>query len=95
MKSSKLLLIVLVSLILNGCNSDPWIPLFDGESLEGWKASENAASWKVEEGAIVTAGERSHLYYDGEVMSHDFKNFELTVDVKTIPGSNSGIYFHT
>lgn len=95
MKYRKYLLIVPASLMLIGCNSDPWISLFDGESLEGWKASENTASWKIEEGAISTAGERSHLYYDGEVLDHDFKNFEFVVDVKTTPGSNSGIYFHT
>jgi len=95
MNYRKYLLFAIASLMLIGCNSDPWISLFDGESLEGWKASENTASWKIEEGAIVTAGERSHLYYDGEVMDHNFKNFEFVVDVKTTPGANSGIYFHT
>ena len=95
MKSSKYLLIVITAALLFGCNTDPWISLFDGESLEGWKASENAGSWKIEEGAIVTAGERSHLFYDGEALEHNFKNFEFMVDVKTTPGSNSGIYIHT
>ena len=95
MKSLAFPLILLLSFVLAGCNSDEWISLFDGESLEGWKASENSASWKIEEGAIVTAGERSHLFYDGEVLDHSFKNFEFMVDVKTIPGSNSGIYIHT
>ncbi|HER08111.1 MAG TPA: DUF1080 domain-containing protein, partial [Bacteroides sp.] len=52
-------------------------------------------SWKIEEGALVTAGPRSHLFYEGEVMDHDFKNFEFMADVKTEPGSNSGIYIHT
>jgi hypothetical protein len=28
-------------------------------------------------------------------MGHDFKNFEFMVDVKTTPGSNSGLYIHT
>ncbi|MEN8226617.1 MAG: family 16 glycoside hydrolase [Bacteroidota bacterium] len=95
MKSIKLLLFVLASLVLFGCNSDEWISLFDGETLDGWKASENTSSWKIEEGAIVTAGDRSHLFYDGKVMDHSFKNFEFVVDVKTTPGSNSGIYIHT
>jgi hypothetical protein len=78
-----------------GCTSDPWILLFDGESLEGWTASEDPASWKVEDGAIVTSGNRSHLFYSGEVLDHRFKNFELSVDVRTQPGANSGIYVHT
>ncbi len=95
MKTFNLLLLGLASLAMLGCNSEEWISLFDGESLEGWKASENTGSWKVEDGAIVTAGERSHLYYSGEVMDHNFRNFEFTVDVKTTHGSNSGIYIHT
>src|SRR5690625_7509603 len=28
-------------------------------------------------------------------MDHDFKNFEFLVDIKTEPGANSGVYFHT
>jgi len=43
----------------------------------------------------VTNGPRSHLFYAGDVMNHDFKNFELRLEVKTAPVSNSGIYFHT
>ena len=74
MKSSKYLLIVLTAALLFGCNTDPWISLFDGESLEGWKASENTGSWKVEEGAIVTSGERSHLFYDGQALKHEPQN---------------------
>ncbi len=76
-------------------SSDRWISLFDGETLEGWKASENPASWKIEEGALVTAGARSHLFYTGDVMDHNFKNFEFSVDVMTKPDANSGIYIHT
>src|SRR5262249_38911841 len=35
------------------------------------------------------------LFYVGEDGKADFKNFELTVDVKTQNGANSGVYFHT
>jgi len=95
MKFNRLLFIFVLSTVLLGCNSDEWITLFDGKTLDGWRASENADSWKIEEGALVTAGPRSHLFYEGEVMDHDFKNFEFMADVKTEPGSNSGIYIHT
>jgi hypothetical protein len=78
-----------------GCSSDPWITLFDGETLEGWQASEDPVSWKIEDGALVTSGARSHLFYTGDVMDHNFTNFEFSVDVKTSPGANSGIYIHT
>jgi len=95
MKNLRSLIIFFFPLFMMGCQSDHWITLFDGETLSGWRASESAGSWKIEDGALVTSGPRSHLFYDGEVMNHDFKNFELMVDVRTIPGSNSGIYFHT
>ncbi len=96
MRNLHLFICLLLPLVMMGCQSESdWITLFDGETLEGWKASENTASWKVEDGALVTSGPRSHLFYDGDVMNHDFKNFELMVEVKTTPGSNSGIYFHT
>ena len=70
-----------------------FVKLFDGKSLEGWKANENPESFKVEDGAIVAHGERSHLFYVGD--EKPFDNFHLKIDVKTTPGSNSGIYFHT
>jgi hypothetical protein len=78
-----------------GIASDRWVRLFDGKSLNGWKASENAGTFKVEKGVIVVEGPRSHLYYVGPLMNHNFKNFEFKADVMTTPGSNSGIYFHT
>lgn len=72
-----------------------WISLFDGKTLNGWKANEHPETFKVADGAIVVNGERSHLFYVGDVNGHDFKNFELKMEVMTFPGSNSGIYFHT
>jgi hypothetical protein len=72
---------------------DEWQELFDGKTLTGWKANENPDSWKVEDGAIVCHGPRSHLFYVGD--QKPFKNFHFKADVKTTPGSNSGIYFHT
>lgn len=72
-----------------------WIVLFDGTSLDGWKASENKDTFSLEEGLIVAHGPRSHLFYEGPVENHNFTNFELMVDVMTTPGSNAGVYFHT
>lgn len=72
-----------------------WISLFDGKSFNGWKMGENPGTFSIEDGSIKVAGPRSHLYYDGPVMNHDFKNFEFKAQVMTKPGSNSGIYFHT
>jgi hypothetical protein len=75
--------------------TDGWIPLFDGRSLDGWKVNERPESFRVVDGAIVAHGERSHLFYVGDVENHDFKNFELKLEVMTEPQANSGVYFHT
>ena len=72
-----------------------WISLFDGKSLNGWKASERPGTFAVKDGVLVVNGPRSHLYYNGLVRHHNFKDFEFRADVMTTKGSNSGIYFHT
>lgn len=72
-----------------------WISLFDGESLDGWKASENPDSFHVEDGIIVVDGPRGHLFYEGDVGNADFIDFEMRMDVKTFPRANSGVFFHT
>lgn len=76
-------------------SDDGWIHLFDGETLNGWKASENPETFFVEDGMIVTHGDRSHLFYMGDDGDASFQNFELSADIKTMKGANSGIYFHT
>ena len=72
-----------------------WRELFDGRSLDGWRASEHADTWRVEDGALVAQGPRSHLFYEGPVGHHDFRNFELQAQVRTQKGCNSGIFLHT
>ena len=70
---------------------DGWISLFNGKDFTGWKISDSKqAKWRVEDGMIVANGPRSHLF-----TVREFKNFEFKAEVKTTPGSNSGIYFHT
>jgi len=76
-------------------DSAEWISLFDGKSLDGWKANEHADAFKVVDGQIAAQGGRSHLFYVGSVKNADFKNFELSAEVMTRPNANSGIYFHT
>jgi len=72
---------------------DGWVDLTDGKSMEGWKINENPESWKLEDGAFVGKGDRSHLFYVGD--DKPFKNFEFKAKVKCEPKSNGGIYFHT
>ncbi len=75
--------------------SEKWISLFDGKSLNNWKVGANAETFSVDSGMIIAHGKTAHLFYDGPVNNHQFKNFELKVELRTYPGSNSGIYFHT
>lgn len=76
-------------------HSGTWVSLFDGKSLNDWKVGHNASTFSIEDGAIVAHGETAHLFYVGDIKNHNFKNFEFKTDVMTMPGSNSGIYFHT
>ncbi|MBS1858138.1 MAG: DUF1080 domain-containing protein [Acidobacteria bacterium] len=87
------LLLLLVAVCASA--QDGWVSLFNGKDLTGWKVNENQQTFTVKDGAIVSHGPRSHCFYVGDVGNHDFKNFELKVDVMTLPGSNGGVYFHT
>ena len=97
-----LLTITCVCILLAGCQSSSmsssetgWHNLFDGKTLDGWTASENVDTFSVEDGTIRVNGERSHLFYTGDVMNADFRNFEWKADVMTMPKANSGMYIHT
>jgi hypothetical protein len=87
------------ALFASATPAQEWIPLQDGKSLTGWKAAERPEAWVVEDGAFVSRGDRSHLFYTGKVGPRgkpaEFKNFELSLDVMTSPGANSGVYVHT
>ncbi|WCJ60348.1 DUF1080 domain-containing protein [Fontisphaera persica] len=86
---------VLGLLALPAAEPSAWQSLFDGQTLNGWRASENPASFKVENGAIVADGPRAHLFYVGPEGQATFKNFELEFEAKAGPLANSGVFFHT
>ena len=102
-----LLSATLVLLLVNGCLAadtqkpeEGFVSLFDGKTFDGWKIGENASVFTIHDGMIVMEGPATlegpaHLYYVGDVNKHDFKNFDLKVDVMTFPAANAGIYFHT
>ena len=93
----KLLLTLTLGIVLSAsaAEKDGWISLFDGKSLAGWKANESPDTFKVENGELIVKGPRAHLFYVGEVNGGKFKNFELSLDIKTFPKANSGVYIHT
>jgi len=75
------------------CNSSGgWTPLFDGKSLEGWRSFRapevREASWRVEDGAIVSQSEAGDLITEAR-----YDNFELAFEWKVSEAANSGVLF--
>ncbi len=73
---------------------DDWVSLFDGKTTSGWKPNEKPESFSVENGELRFKGGMAHLFCVKDGFA-DLKNFELKAEVKTLPGANSGIFFHT
>jgi Domain of Unknown Function (DUF1080) len=63
--------------------------LFNGKDLSGWRPSDpNAtATWKVENGTLVSPGHGPDLITDAR-----FEDFKLHVEFNCAPKSNSGVY---
>ncbi len=72
-----------------------FVELFNGKNLDGWKAGGNPDSFTVENGMLKVNGNCSHLFYEGDVNNHCWKNFHAQIVVMTKPKANSGIYIHT
>lgn len=101
----KHLAFILVALLFVGCAKDTsmaqkkekgWVSIFNGKNFDGWKlTTDSPGTFTIEDGTIKVAGPRAHLFYDGAVGNHDFKNFAFKADIKTMPGANSGMFIHT
>lgn len=68
-----------------------WMPLFDGETLDGWIQKNGTATYRVEDGAIVgqTAKGSPNSFLCTEAAYGDF---ELQFEVKFVQGQfNSGV----
>jgi Domain of Unknown Function (DUF1080) len=63
--------------------------LVNGKDLSGWRMSDPGATatWKVENGTLVSPGHGPELISDGK-----FEDFKLHVEFNCAPGSNSGVY---
>lgn len=70
---------------------DGWTLLFDGTSLEGWRAFKSEApptGWEVRDGVLARTGA------GGDLMTvRQFDNFVLDLDYKVSEGGNSGIMY--
>ncbi|MBN2448223.1 MAG: DUF1080 domain-containing protein [Phycisphaerae bacterium] len=64
-----------------------WLPLFDGQNLNGWICSEG--SWAVEDGVMTRKG-------GGDIWTElQFADFTLELDFKVSAEANSGVFFRT
>lgn len=83
--------VVLFTLAAAPADTDGWISMFDGKTLNGWKANERPESWTVRDGTITGDGEASHLFW----MERECENCEFKADLKIGHAGNSGMYFRT
>lgn len=108
---TRLLFIFLLSLLtLTGCktthqqSSTGWITLFDGTSLDGWRAYNGKSlppGWGIVNGEMTFSTkmilEKDYNYKGSRDIiygAREFDNFELYVEWKIPPGGNSGIFYH-
>lgn len=75
---------------------DGWKLLFDGKTMDQWvmfKTGEPVTGWKVVDGVMENSGTGSD--HGGDIMTKDdYENFELDLEWKINPKSNSGIFYH-
>lgn len=77
-------------------SEDGFVSIFNGKDLNGWKSNEETPGcFSVADGALKVSGGRAHLFYVGGDGEAAFTDFELKLKVKTSPGANGGVYFHT
>lgn len=72
-------------------DAEGWIALFDGETPAGWQNARepgNPHYWGIEDGALANNADNGR---DLATVAN-FKDFELQIEYKTIPGGNSGVY---
>jgi len=72
-----------------------WRLLFNGKDLAGWRTfqGKEISGWKVVDGVLNNSGVGSD--HGGDMITREkFQNFELSLEWKIAPQSNSGIFYH-
>ena len=95
---------LLLAVNQNKNKSNEWINLFDGSSLDGWRAyngDQMPPGWKIVD-SVLTFNTKQILEPDYDYKGNrdimygeeEFENFELYLEWKIPKGGNSGIYYH-
>ena len=74
---------------------DGWQLLFNGKNLDGWRTfqGKEISGWKVIDGVLNNSGVGSD--HGGDIITKvKYQNFELSLEWKIAPQSNSGIFYH-
>lgn len=69
--------------------------LFNGKNLDGWRTfkGKEITGWKVINGVLNNSGVGSD--HGGDIITREkFQNFDLSLEWKIAPRSNSGIFYH-
>lgn len=73
-----------------------WELLFNGKTLEGWRGFKNqpVTAWDVEAGTLHCNGHKKGAPAVDLITEGEYASFELSLQWKISPASNSGIMFH-
>jgi len=73
-----------------------WNLLFDGQTLNGWRGYQNKpiTAWDVEDGTLHCNGHKKDAPATDLITDKEYTDFELSIQWKISPASNSGIMFH-
>jgi hypothetical protein len=79
----------------NSIAVENWEVLFDGKSIDKWEKFDGGevTGWKIADGILNNSGVGSD--HGGDIITKkEYENFELYVEWKIAPESNSGIFYH-
>ena len=97
----RLSLILLAMNLCQGCamgaaqSGDGFVPLFDGETLDGWCVVGGNATFRVDDGEIVGTGALDGPNTFLRTVRDDFRDFEFRGQFKWDTPGNSGIQFRS
>ena len=71
--------------------ADGWRPLFDGQSLAGWRVYQGTAApsgWMARDGLLMKTGPTEDI-----ITTEQFGDFELAFDWRVARGGNAGVFY--